>query len=187
MCSLKLEYYAFLMRFIVFFIIYASAGFSVDKLGNVELASNQSIVLSSPNISVPLNSALSVSAEPTEDTHVVNKRYLDAYVLNATLALGGKYVMASNATDTVTLDCGENYSVRRCSFAHSDNSANSEADVLDEAAKALQGVPFSSSSSIYFDACSATQLGQREISTSFQFSVRAAVVAECARYVFVEM
>lgn len=183
----RLDYYAFLMRFIVFFIIYASAGFSVDKLGNIELASNQSIVLSSPNISVPLGSALSVAAEPAEDTHVVNKRYLDAYLLNVTLALGGKYVMASNATDTVMLDCGEGYSVRRCSFAHSDSSSNSEAEVLDEAAKALQGVPFTSSQSTYFDGCSATQLGQREISASFQFSVRAAVVAECARYVYVEM
>jgi hypothetical protein len=159
-----------------------------DAQGNTVLGSARALRLEAPNISVGAEAALTLERDPTEPLHAVHKRYVDeslAAALVTRLLFDtplSKVVVATNASNTASIDCGEDYVARRCSIGNTDYGSVTETAMRDQLLAELQNTEHLRNTLIELRTCTGEELGTRAFSVAYSPSeLVTGIAVECHR------
>jgi hypothetical protein len=174
------------LLFLTIFIISSNGGLSVDKTGANKLSSKVSLTFDSPSI---ISSKITLSEDPVEPAHAVNKRYVDDTVIQAcnTEIPVRKYVIASNSSDAVSIDCGQGYGLSSCAIVHTNDGGVSMDEMLDDGIKDLQDGFYTPNPSITYSPCGISQIAKQNITVNFPGAVKVAILAICERGIAIEI
>jgi len=98
-----------------------------------------------------------------------------------------KYVVASNASETVSIDCGQGYALSSCSIVYTDDGAVSMDEMLDDGIKDLQDGFYTPNPSVTYSPCGINQIARQNISVNFPGMTKVAILALCERGITLEI